>query len=100
MSIVASRGMDQFPVRFPDGMRDEIKAAAERNGRSMNSEILERLSASGIIGSNKTIRDEFAMAALTGMLAAGDYAYDHDNASRDAYLYADAMLGQRQKGGA
>lgn len=50
MSIVASRGMDQFPIRFPEGMREEIKAAAARNGRSMNSEILDRLSQSGIGG--------------------------------------------------
>jgi len=41
--IVASRGSDQFPVRFPDGMRDKVKALAARNGRSMNSEIIYAL---------------------------------------------------------
>ena len=30
-------------LRFPDGMRDEIKRAAERSGRSMNAEIITRL---------------------------------------------------------
>lgn len=34
---------DQFVVRFPDGMRDRIKAAAEANGRSMNAEIIHAL---------------------------------------------------------
>ena len=40
------RGSDQFPLRLPDGMRDRIKAAADENGRSMNSEIVDRLEAS------------------------------------------------------
>jgi len=31
-------------VRFPDGMRATIKAAADANNRSMNAEIVQRLS--------------------------------------------------------
>ncbi|GGO55192.1 Arc-like DNA binding domain-containing protein [Roseovarius pacificus] len=38
-----SKQLDQFVVRLPDGMRDRIKAAAEKNGRSMNSEIVSTL---------------------------------------------------------
>lgn len=34
---------DQYVVRLPDGMRDRIKAAAEQNRRSMNSEIVFHL---------------------------------------------------------
>lgn len=34
------RGADQFPLRLPEGLRDRIKAAAEKNGRSMNVEIV------------------------------------------------------------
>jgi hypothetical protein len=34
---------DKFMLRFPDGMRDEIKLAADVNGRSMNAEIIHRL---------------------------------------------------------
>lgn len=34
---------EQFMLRLPDGMRDRIKAAAEANGRSMNSEIVATL---------------------------------------------------------
>lgn len=40
---VASRGSDQFMVRFPDGMRDRIKELADEHGRSMNAEIIHRL---------------------------------------------------------
>jgi plasmid stability protein len=38
-----SSKQDQFVLRFPDGMRDRIKAVADRNGRSMNAEIIARL---------------------------------------------------------
>ncbi|MBW8285050.1 MAG: Arc family DNA-binding protein [Rhizobium sp.] len=38
-----SAKQDQFMLRFPDGLRDRIKVAAETNGRSMNSEIIARL---------------------------------------------------------
>ncbi|MDX0438845.1 Arc family DNA-binding protein [Sinorhizobium medicae] len=34
---------DQFMVRLPEGMRDRIKKAAERSGRSMNAEIVAAL---------------------------------------------------------
>jgi hypothetical protein len=38
-----SAKQDQFVLRFPSGMRDRIKVAAERNGRSMNAEIVARI---------------------------------------------------------
>ncbi|RAH97841.1 hypothetical protein DLJ53_28840 [Acuticoccus sediminis] len=41
-----SAEQDQFVVRFPDGLRDRVKAYAERNGRSMNTEIIRVLEAS------------------------------------------------------
>src|SRR5690606_26725953 len=59
-----SRHLDQYPIRLPDGMRDEIKATAKANQRSMNAEIVARLEAGG-----ETLRDRFAMAALTGAIA-------------------------------
>lgn len=37
------QGADQFNVRFPPGMRDRIKVAADINGRSMNAEIIATL---------------------------------------------------------
>lgn len=43
MSDFPSQSQDKFIVRFPDGMRDRIKHAAQKNGRSMNAEIVNRL---------------------------------------------------------
>lgn len=34
---------ERYIVRMPDGMRDRIKEEAERNRRSMNSEIIYQL---------------------------------------------------------
>ncbi|MDR7146179.1 Arc family DNA-binding protein [Rhizobium sp. BE258] len=39
----ASRGADQFVVRLPEGLRDQVKQSADRNLRSMNSEIIYHL---------------------------------------------------------
>lgn len=39
----AGRGADQYMVRFPPGLRDRIKAYAERRGTSINSEIIRIL---------------------------------------------------------
>ncbi|MGB3814038.1 MAG: Arc family DNA-binding protein [Shinella sp.] len=38
-----SRKLDQYIVRFPDGMRDRLKVAAAENNRSLNAEIVARL---------------------------------------------------------
>lgn len=38
-----SDNVDKLLLRFPEGMRDEIKHAAEASGRSMNAEIVQRL---------------------------------------------------------
>ena len=43
-----SEQQERFIVRLPDGMRDRIKAAAERNNRSMNAEIVARIESSFI----------------------------------------------------
>lgn len=37
------RGSPQFPLRLPSDMRERIKRAADRSGRSMNAEILQAL---------------------------------------------------------
>lgn len=39
------READKYVVRFPDGMRDQIKALAKANRRSMNAEIIVALEA-------------------------------------------------------
>ena len=38
-----SEKQDQFMLRLPDGMRDQLREVAEKNGRSMNAEIVYRL---------------------------------------------------------
>lgn len=38
-----SRKLDQYIVRFPDGMRERLKVEAAKNSRSMNAEIVSRL---------------------------------------------------------
>ena len=43
MNAKVGRGSDQFMLRLPDGMRDRIKTAAEKSGRSMNAEIIHAL---------------------------------------------------------
>lgn len=35
--------LDQYMVRFPEGMRDQLKSAAAQNNRSLNAEIIDRL---------------------------------------------------------
>lgn len=103
------RNNDQYMMRFPDGMRDEVAAAAKANGRSMNAEIIARLS-----GDTETLRDKFAAHALTGVLsnsensAAGAEPTVAYLASKPleaaewyadlAYRIADAMLAARKAG--
>ncbi len=43
MSKFPSHEMDRFNIRLPAGMRDAIAERAKRNGRSMNSEIVQIL---------------------------------------------------------
>lgn len=38
-----SRKLDQYIVRFPDGMRERLKSEAAKNRRSLNAEIIDRL---------------------------------------------------------
>jgi plasmid stability protein len=37
------RNSDQFNLRMPEGMREQLKDAAAANGRSLNAEIIARL---------------------------------------------------------
>ena len=46
----AGRGADQFMVRMPHGMRLALSEEAEKNGRSMNAEVVNRLSNSFLEG--------------------------------------------------
>lgn len=43
MAKYPSQLQDKFNLRLPDGMKDAIAERAEKNGRSMNSEIVQIL---------------------------------------------------------
>lgn len=43
----------------------------------------------------QALRDQFAMAALTGMLAGRDGGYDYGRDAGHAYRHADAMVAAR-----
>ena len=58
MSKYPSQMQDKFNLRFPDGMRDAIALRAKKNGRSMNSEIIQILSDS-LTGKNLSMDDHF-----------------------------------------
>lgn len=45
----------------------------------------------------EALRDQFAMAALTGLLSKSGPTTNFSNDARNAYFYADAMLKQREK---
>lgn len=53
--------VERFTVRMPDGMRDAIAERAKKNGRSMNSEIVQilqdALEFNGIGGSSEASID-------------------------------------------
>lgn len=46
MPAQTNRDSDKFMLRLPEGMRQAIKEAAIKSGRSMNAEIVHRLEAS------------------------------------------------------
>ena len=48
------------------------------------------------VPTEKTLRDDFAMAALNGLLAGG-HDYDFDWTAERAYMVADSMLKERNK---
>lgn len=57
-----------------------------------------------LAGNGKTLRDELAMAALTGLILRlkinpGSY-HDPEREAENAYLYADSMMAERAKAGA
>lgn len=100
---------DGFMLRLPDGMRDALKASARLNERSMTAEIVAR-----IAGTQANLRDQFAMAALTGALANQATASEAREVERrgdrsgaefrqiiaEAWFdMADAMIAAREKGG-
>lgn len=62
-----SEKQDQYMLRLPNGMRDRLKAEAEKNRRSLSAEIVARLEASlvrqelggGIMGKAEDVKRVF-----------------------------------------
>ena len=69
-------------------IRDELRRQAEKtsHAKAVNYSITN----------TKTLRDEFAMAALTGLVANPDFSeQDFEAITSAAYVAADNMLAQR-----
>lgn len=47
-----SNDSDKFIIRLPDGMREMIKAAAVKNGRTMNAEVVSRIEMYDVLWAN------------------------------------------------
>lgn len=41
--MIATKNADQYMLRLPDGIREQIKERADANGRSMNTEIIDSI---------------------------------------------------------
>lgn len=93
-----SRKLDQYIVRFPDGMRDELKAAAKANGRSLNAEIIHLVERGQASTNNQiTPRDLFAATALKALISSGAITTP-ENGVAWSFLIADEMMKKRNKG--
>jgi len=106
-----SRADAQCNLRVPAELLQRLRDASQNCGRSLTAEIVHRLNFSfatepatmstaepSPLRGMPTLRDQFAMAALTGILAspqAGDFSIS--SAASWAYAHADAMLAARAK---
>lgn len=69
---------DKVLVRMPDGMRDQLKAAAKASNRTMNAEIVARLQSSFAEPAQGVDRDvAIASSTAEAMLKALDRANEH-----------------------
>lgn len=65
--LYPSEKLDQYMLRFPDGMRDYLKLQAEKNKRSLNAEIIARLESTIPTPSNE--EDTFSLEAIEAEFA-------------------------------
>lgn len=63
MSDKQVKDYDKFVVRFPEGMREAVAERAKRNGRSMNSEIVQILQDTLDANENALLNDIVTRAA-------------------------------------
>lgn len=87
----------QYMMRFPKGMRDELKASAKANGRSLNAEIKNLIERGQTYTNNQiTPRDLFAAAALNALIGLDRATVEI--AVTGSFLMADEMMEKRNKG--
>lgn len=92
-----SRKLDQYIVRFPAGMCDELKAAAKANGRSLNAEILYLIQQGQTATTDQiTPRDLFVASAYNALILRVRLPGKNDVAC--SFLMADKMMKERDKG--
>nr|WP_111300346.1 Arc family DNA-binding protein [Paracoccus saliphilus] len=72
------RGAEQYTVRFPDGLRDRIKAAADANNRSMNAEIVATLEEKYPAPAVHEVRMSKIVEVVSRIQGAKDFAEQQD----------------------
>lgn len=88
---------DQYMMRFPKGMRDELKASAKANGRSLNAEIIHLIERGQASTNNQiTPRDLFAASAFIALILGG-YKLHKDTVDL-SFVFANAMVNKRNTG--
>lgn len=106
---------ERFQIRLPDGLRARIAVFAGDQGRSMNAEIVRVLerefpgtpaSSAPVSVESTPLRDHFAGQAAQASISGHFSHYGHESywapsgIASHAYEVADAMIAERDKGGA
>jgi hypothetical protein len=88
-----NRESDKFMLRMPHGMRDAIAYEAEKSGRSMNAEMVDRLTQSfeRALDPEKMAQTLKRLAGTAEVL--DNFFFGPENAELDAFI-----AGQREKG--
>lgn len=91
------RGSDQFHLRFPDGMREMIKKAADEHGRTLNAEIIHLIERGQASTNNHiTPRDLFIASAFIALILGG--YKPHKDTVDLSFVFANAMVNKRNAG--
>ncbi len=80
---------DKFMLRLPDGMRDDLKQAADISGRSMNSEIVQRLKQSFSERDDDRLKLDLPPEVRSALLTDG-YAHGVDEEERAVQILTGA----------
>lgn len=93
----ASQRLDRYIIKFPDGMRDELKTDAKANGRSLNAEIIHLIQQGRIATTDQiTPRDLFVASAFTALIIGG--YKPHKDTVELSFVFANAMVNKRNTG--